>query len=94
MIDIKYEDPTPDDLKSREFEAVWQAIKKWDLSRENNGLYSGATGTDVMIILKAIRPVIARCVNEALEKACKDAYERGRKDQNPPTERTVRSEEI
>lgn len=40
-------------------EAIWQAIKSWDLER-NRGLgYAGATGTDAQIILDAIEPIIA-----------------------------------
>jgi hypothetical protein len=46
---------------SPEFDAVWNVIKDWDISREEveggNRLYTGATGTDVMTILNAIRPV-------------------------------------
>lgn len=47
-------DPTPAELASPRFNAVWNAIKKWDISRESNGLYAGATGTDVCTILDAI----------------------------------------
>ncbi len=47
-------DPTPAELKSTLFESIWQAIKGWDISRTSNGLYSGATGTDVCTILDAI----------------------------------------
>ncbi len=53
-----YPDPTEEDLQDPVFEAVWQAIKGWDLSREpgskGDRLYAGATGNDVMHILKAI----------------------------------------
>ncbi len=52
-------DPTEADLADPWFEAIWQAIKGWDVSPTSNGLYSGATGTDVMIVLRAIRPLIA-----------------------------------
>ena len=58
-------DPTPEMLVSPEFEAVWQAIKKWDICRDpsqyaNRGeptLYAGATGTDVRTILDALARV-------------------------------------
>lgn len=48
-------EPTREDLQDPVFEAVWQAIKGWDLRRSPDELYSGATGTDVMTILEAIR---------------------------------------
>jgi hypothetical protein len=48
-------EPTASDLESPEFNAVWDAIKKWDISRYSNGIYEGATGTDVMRILTALR---------------------------------------
>ena len=47
-------EPTSNDLISPEFNAVWEAIKKWDLGREEGLGYAHATGTDVMIILSAL----------------------------------------
>lgn len=47
-------DPTPAELESPQFNAVWQAIKGWDLQRESGLGYSGATGTDVCTILDAL----------------------------------------
>lgn len=52
--DPEYPDPEPKDLESERFEAVWQAIKKWDISRYSDGLYSGPSGNDVMHILRAL----------------------------------------
>ena len=52
-------DPTEADLADPVFNAIWGVIKTWDVSTENNGLYSGATGTDVMMILDAIRAATA-----------------------------------
>jgi hypothetical protein len=52
-----YPDPTERDLDDLWFEAIWQAIKGWDMSREANGLYCGATGNDVCHILRAIQPL-------------------------------------
>lgn len=51
--------PTNEDLSAPDFNALWTAIKDWDISRETEDdgvtrLYSGATGTDVMIILRAL----------------------------------------
>lgn len=48
-------DPTPEELDSPLFNSIWQAIKGWDISRTSNGMYSGATGTDVCTILDAIK---------------------------------------
>jgi hypothetical protein len=55
-----YPNPTEADLKDPDFEAVWDAIKEWDLSRfkeHKSGLrsYAGATGNDVMHILLALK---------------------------------------
>lgn len=47
-------EPTKKDLRSKEFEAIWKAIKGWDLQRKDGEGYAGATGTDVMTILKAL----------------------------------------
>ncbi len=47
-------EPTKKDLKSKEFNAVWKAIKGWDIERKPGDGYAGATGTDVMTILEAL----------------------------------------
>lgn len=52
--DLVYPGPTPEMLTSPQFEAVWQAIKGWDISRHNDGLYAGPTGNDVRHILDAL----------------------------------------
>jgi len=52
-------DPTEAELKSPIFNAVWKAIKKWDISRDSNGMYAVATGTDVCTVLDAITPVVS-----------------------------------
>lgn len=52
--DPEYPDPEQKDIESERFEAVWNAIKTWDISRFNDGLYSGPTGNDVMHILRAL----------------------------------------
>jgi len=54
-MDEENNEPTSSDLISPEFNAVWEAIKGWDLERERGEGYAGATGTDVMIILNALR---------------------------------------
>lgn len=54
-------DPTEEDIYTPEFDAVWKAIKDWDIGKKpddvHDYIYAGATGTDVMTILNAIRPV-------------------------------------
>lgn len=52
-------EPTEADLSDPLFESVWQAIKGWDIEREHGRGYAGATGTDVMTILRAMRPFLA-----------------------------------
>ena len=51
-----YRDPKPEELKDPIFEAIWQAIKTWDINvpEEYDG-YSGATGNHVCAILDAVR---------------------------------------
>jgi len=63
-------DPTSEELESPLFNAIWKAIKGWDLRRENAAGYAGATGTDVCTILDAIKPAaqsVPTLLLEALE---------------------------
>ena len=54
-------DPLPYELDLPEFNAVWRAIRNWDIGRptaitkDGGQLYAGATGTDVVTILDALR---------------------------------------
>jgi hypothetical protein len=50
----QYPDPTPAMLEDPLFDAIWNAIKGWDISRHNNGVYSGPTGNDARHIYDAI----------------------------------------
>jgi hypothetical protein len=56
-----YPDPTAEDLGDPEFQCIWEAIKKWDIardpSREAMALRAGATGNDVMHILRELRAI-------------------------------------
>jgi hypothetical protein len=45
-------------LQSPVFNAIWNAIKGWDISRHNNGIYSGPTGNDARHIFDAL-PTLA-----------------------------------
>lgn len=60
-------EPTDRDLKLPEFVAVWELIKKWDIGKR--GLYSGATGTDVMEILNALRPFLIRLPKKSTRRS-------------------------
>lgn len=51
-----YPDPTPEMLDGDKlFDAIWSAIKGWDISRHNDGIYSGPTGNDARRIYDAIK---------------------------------------
>ena len=55
-----YPEPTPEMLDGDPlFDAIWHAIKGWDISRHNDGLYSGPTGNDVRHIYDAIRSKVS-----------------------------------
>lgn len=52
----EYPDPTPEMLDGDPlFDAIWSAIKGWDISRHNDGLYSGPTGNDARHIYDAVK---------------------------------------
>jgi len=48
-------DPKPEDLKTEDFNSIWNCIKTWDINvpKAYSG-YCGATGNHVMAILFAI----------------------------------------
>lgn len=54
-------DPNPDEVETPEFNAIWDVIKKWDIStgldkdHMGNHLYSGATGNHVVAILDSLK---------------------------------------
>jgi hypothetical protein len=53
----RWPDPPPEMLATREFEAVWQAIKSWDINvPDAYSGYMGATGNHVRAILDALCP--------------------------------------
>lgn len=52
-----WKDPTPEDLERKDFNAVWDIIKSWDINVP--GIYQGycgASGNHVMAILNALSP--------------------------------------
>lgn len=52
---VERPNPTEADLADPEFEAIWQAIRTWDVDGGQRRGYWGANGSDVMIILNALR---------------------------------------
>lgn len=54
---LEQADPTEADLADPQFEAIWQVIKSWDICTDGTSLYHGATGTDVVRVLTALRAV-------------------------------------
>jgi len=56
---VDYPDPTPEMLDDPLFEVIWQAIKGWDISRHNDGMYSRPTGNDARHIYDRVRQKLA-----------------------------------
>lgn len=57
-ISIPWPDPTPEMLQDPQFNAIWSAIKGWDINVPGAyGGYCGATGNHVRAILDALRSV-------------------------------------
>lgn len=51
-----YPDPAPEMLEGDSlFNAIWNAIKGWDISRHNDGLYAAPSGNDARHIYDAIK---------------------------------------
>lgn len=50
-------EPTKDDLESPLFNRIWEVIKGWDIQRKPGEGYAGATGTEVMAIIEAVKEV-------------------------------------
>lgn len=64
MNDIDYPEPTEKDLQNPEFEAVWQAIKAWDINQKRCNAR----------VLLALRPIVQAAITQAVEA---DRIERG-----------------
>jgi hypothetical protein len=54
-IDYNPRNPEPEELKSPEFNAVWDVIKTWDICPDGSYLYRGAMGNDVCAILDVLK---------------------------------------
>jgi hypothetical protein len=62
--------PTDADIASPQFNAIWSAIKSWDVNvPECYELYCGANGSHVMLILNALRNTEAETEVEADRQA-------------------------
>ncbi|KKM95289.1 hypothetical protein LCGC14_1189650 [marine sediment metagenome] len=61
MSEKNWRDPKPEELETPEFNAVWEAMKGWDIAvpkeLDESGLYSGTTGNHVVAILDALRNI-------------------------------------
>lgn len=56
--DVPWPDPTPNMLADPKFNAIWDCIKRWDISVPGAyGGYCGATGNHVRAILDALASV-------------------------------------
>ena len=56
---IPWSDPSPEDLRLPEFEAIWQTIKTWDINVPEAYVgYCGASGNHVKAILDALRQIV------------------------------------
>ncbi len=54
--DPEYPDPTPEMLNNDPlFDAIWKAIRGWDISRHNDGIYCDSNGNDARHIYDAIK---------------------------------------
>lgn len=64
-------DPTPEMMKSLEFNAIWDLIKTWDINVpeiDGEGVYSGATGNHVRAIIDAIKKARPNSVKVMVKK--------------------------
>lgn len=51
--------PTPEDLESELFNALWETMKKWDINvPEYYRGYCGCNGSHIKILLDVLKPVI------------------------------------
>ena len=65
-----YPNPTEEMLSGDPlFDAIWKSIKGWDISRHNNGMYSGPSGNDARHIYDAILASGLPAAIEARDKA-------------------------
>lgn len=64
----KWRDPTESELESAEFNAVWEAIKRWDVNVPDiyEG-YMGSCGNHVTVILGALKATRDKAIADAVQ---------------------------
>ena len=71
---IDWADPTEEMLKDPLFDAIWRAIKRWDINvPEAYAGYCSATGNHARVIFEAVQPVLRQARMDALEEAARAA---------------------
>jgi len=68
---IELPDPTPEMMKSLEFNAIWDLVKTWSICVPGvggNGVYDTATGNHVRAIIDAIRKARPETMKAMVEK--------------------------
>lgn len=71
-------DPTEEMLKDPLFDAIWRAIKRWDINvPEAYAGYCSATGNHARVIFEAVQPVLRQARMDALEEAARAAEREG-----------------
>jgi len=66
---VDWPDPTPEMMKSFEFNAIWDLIKTWDIGVPNVYCgYTGATGNHVCAILRAISKARPETIKSMVKK--------------------------
>lgn len=66
--------PTPQEMESELFNAIWKVIKTWDIKvPEYDDGYMGANGSHVKLILDVVTPTIRNIkINNILDEEEKD----------------------
>lgn len=62
---VEIPSPTEEEIKSEYFKAIFNVIKKWDISTEGDFSYCSGNGSHVKIILDKLKPLIR---NEKINK--------------------------
>lgn len=65
---MAYREPLSEDLDDPLFDAIWMAIKNWDVNIGNTHGYSSTTGNHVMMILDEVRETLESQFNLSEDK--------------------------
>ncbi|WP_022727262.1 hypothetical protein [Fodinicurvata sediminis] len=79
-------DPTRDELNDPRFEAIWQVIKGWDVSTRE-GLYEGANGAHVAMILRALNAHDTSAPGTPIERAAYQGIRNAQRQDHKPENR-------